>query len=108
MQKRQAVRAELAKKMEPKRRSSLQFAQNCIPAASNSSSANGCSIAASGKKEVRETEGEGALDPEQRAELAYLALEDEWRAKLGLPARLPSALASARSLKATTSTVTLK
>lgn len=73
--------------MEPRRRASIQ-----LLAQANLAPAN----AASSKPSAEG--GEAALDPEQRAELAYLQLEDEWRAKLGLPPRpAPEAPASSRS-----------
>lgn len=71
--------------MEPKRRASIQFAQSTTgPAAA-----------------TKQQEGDAALDPEQRAELAYLELEREWRAKLGLPPlEPPAALITSRSSSA--------
>ena len=74
--------------MEPKRRASIQFA------------AQSGTKAIGGKQEAAAAAGDAVnLDPEQHAELAYLQLEQEWRAKLGLPELAPST-ARSRSLTA--------
>lgn len=82
--------------MEPRRRASIQLLAQANLATLAPAGAGAPANAASSKQ--RAEGGEAALDPEQRAELAYLQLEDEWRAKLGLPPRpAPEAPASSRS-----------
>ena len=76
---REAARERQRKEMEPRRRPSVQLAGSAPAAAA--------AAAGPGGKAGQAGEGDAALTPEQRAEAAYLQLEDEWRAKLGLPAR---------------------
>lgn len=77
---RQAVRERLRKEMEQRRRSSFTLGSAAAAAA-----------LAKYQQQQQQGEGDPVAEAEQRAEAAYLQLEDEWRAKLGLPPRGPPA-----------------